>query len=696
MSSLRRTAVPERVAKDDGFVWKLPGFNMSEFYAAAEYIRRHEKNQGLRPANKTQKSTNIKATPVEQDMLDKLALLFARVKTSGRPPEHVTATALKKGKAGLEIWIAKNDGPKDKDEGFRADLEVWFNQKGSWCKDAGLMDREIRSFWGDRLQFYVSKIKTLWRSMCKGPKPSTSNSSPKIGKIGKWSKDVLKHVDSSSDRAEGLNSSYKALTELFGDEIIDLNLFKQDWDDINAICSKQNVLQQILTSPDNTVIPPDLGRDSYAVVKLDQPGSHLDLARDFSKLLRVIGLLKTVERAIQAFVLFREQLPHGTRVFLRFLAPLKSLDLDPKMCTAFADTLARWRESTNNRKFNNEVEGTEIALRKQEDFRRYFHCELQILDHFLDDVEACDYIGCSKLSCYMCWGVLQGTGFRTRDTHANLWPACAFPFSVRKGGDSGSRYELLLALKRTHDHVVEKALRRALDSSFDFADGASLAETEPGGDLKRRPKPLTSMQDIGSGYLEQMTRTRAIHIPVDGPPRSQIVEFQTFSRRPPNGFNEVARPLAWKHIPSSQEVYSEQRGATRVSIQVCVQSYDPHITTQLPINLWYKDLISAFHQQTYDDAKDHCRWRGDLYVFRMVNGQLDAIDKEEMQEVVQLCRDALAATKVCILLLGPLLRISTTWRVCACCRDANFWYRTGRLIFLIMKTSTNRLRKGRS
>ena len=191
---------------------------------------------------------------------------------------------------------------------------------------------------------------------------------------------------------------------------------------------------------------------------MDQPGSYLDLARDFSKLLRVIGLLTTVEKAIQAFTLFREQLSRGTRVSLLFLTPLKSLDLDPKMCTAFADTLARWRASTSNRKFNDEVEETEIALRKQKDFRRYFHCELQILDHFLDDIEACDYIGCSKLSCYMCWGVLQGTGLRTRDTHANLWPACAFPFSVGKDG-GGSRYELLLALKRTHDHVVEKVLR---------------------------------------------------------------------------------------------------------------------------------------------------------------------------------------------------------------------------------------------
>ena len=243
MSSLRRNAIPERVSKDDDFVWKLPGFDISEFYAAAEYIRRHEKNQGLRPANKTQTSTYIKATPVEQDMLDKLALLFARVKTSGRPAEHVTATALKKGKAGLEIWIAKNDGLKDKDEGFRADLEAWFNQKGICSKDSELMDREIRDFWGDRLRFYVSKIKTLRRSMCEGPKPSASDNNAKIPKTAKRSKDALEHVDGSSDRAAGLSSSYKALMELYGEEMVDPNLFKQDWDDVNAICSNQEFLQ---------------------------------------------------------------------------------------------------------------------------------------------------------------------------------------------------------------------------------------------------------------------------------------------------------------------------------------------------------------------------------------------------------------------------------------------------------------------
>lgn len=80
---------------------------------------------------------NLQAGKVERDMLDNLALLFARVKTSERPAKHVTATALKLSGTEVEIWIAKNDGSKGEDEQFRQDLEDWFNARDSpesaWC-----------------------------------------------------------------------------------------------------------------------------------------------------------------------------------------------------------------------------------------------------------------------------------------------------------------------------------------------------------------------------------------------------------------------------------------------------------------------------------------------------------------------------------------------------------------------------------
>ena len=138
-------------------------FNKYDFYAAADYLRRHEKNQGFRPANDTQASTNIRAGIVERDMLDDLALLFARVKQSDTPAKHVTATALKRVGPDLEIWIAKNDGPKDEDEKFRSNLADWLNRKeySKWNSDEALMASSIKHFWRDRLNHYAGSVRSL-------------------------------------------------------------------------------------------------------------------------------------------------------------------------------------------------------------------------------------------------------------------------------------------------------------------------------------------------------------------------------------------------------------------------------------------------------------------------------------------------------------------------------------------------------
>jgi hypothetical protein len=126
---------PKSVTKSDDEIWNLPGFNKYEFYAASEYFRSEKnQNQGLGPTDHTYSSTRSTtghvAGKLRQDMLDHLALLFAKVKTTTAiPPKHVTATALKKVGTNLEIWIAKNDEPDDPDQKFKSDLQLWFNKK---------------------------------------------------------------------------------------------------------------------------------------------------------------------------------------------------------------------------------------------------------------------------------------------------------------------------------------------------------------------------------------------------------------------------------------------------------------------------------------------------------------------------------------------------------------------------------------
>lgn len=674
---------PKRVSKSDDFVWDLPGFDKYEFYAAADYLRRHEKNQGLpRPANNTQAPTNIRTGLVtgklEQKMLDYLALLFAKAKRTDIPAKHVTATALRKVGTGFEIWIAKNEGPKDEDEEFRSNLELWFKRKGDWEKDAALMTSEIKHFWRDRLDHYADKIRILWTHICEGPKPDTEeDSSAKAHKGRRKLKDVKNNSDQFDKEPIGLVKSYNTLTEIYRNEMADLQLFERDWNEAKSLCSNPKISQQQLKSADETVLPSGIERQSYETFDLKQPQSHLEVARGFCKLLKAIRLLGTVAKAIQILTEFRENLVQNRHVKLRFLDAIESLDLEPEACTTIAETMNRWTGSKSNQKFKKEIQERAEALQAQSKFHRYFHCELQMLDMFLDDAKAYDYFGCSKLSCFICWGVLQGTPFRTRATHANLWAACAFPFSMERG-EGNSRYQLLLALKKVQDHLVEKVLRRALDPEFNFSDNLSLAETEPGGELGHRRKTRTFWRSVPGnlsvqGNLPvQFVSTRSIWIPVEGKPVSKIVEFRVKHWSEMTIEGGIA-PSIWMDPRStasissrqiSEEVYSEQRGSNRIGIQICAQrhasrnSENQNSTAIVKVNNWFRDLIQAFHKYSYDPTDTTCVWRGDLYIFRTINryggsaymvrdAELDTIEREETMEVVQKCRDALAEGWVC-------------------------------------------------
>lgn len=205
-----------KVSNSDDFVWDLPGLHKYEFYAAADYLRRHEKNQGLpRPANNTQASTNTRiglvTKKLDQKMLDYLALLFARVKRTDVPAKHVTATALRKVDSNLEIWIAKNEGPKGDDEDIKSDLEAWFQRKGDWEKDTILMSSDLKRFWQDRNKWYADNIKTLWKRICEGDKPDKNgDSSVKVRRR----RPELKYEQSDSDLMNeepvGLVASYSS------------------------------------------------------------------------------------------------------------------------------------------------------------------------------------------------------------------------------------------------------------------------------------------------------------------------------------------------------------------------------------------------------------------------------------------------------------------------------------------------------
>jgi hypothetical protein len=643
----------------DDHIWQLPGLNRFEFYAASEYLRRCEKNQGIsRATNNEQSQANVRkglATDhVQQRALDYLALLFARVKHmkgSDGPPQHVTATALKRTNKGWEIWIAKNCGAQGDDESMRSSLERWFQSRGAWVAKPDLMRTALQEFWSDRLLYYKEEINSMWRHISRYSIPTSDQTS-----ISRHARsDRSGNINVTEQPTNDLENPHTTLKNMFLKELISPDHFEQDWLLLKSIC--------LHSSPSLTEVEAgksvDLSPEQYTLEKQKHTATDLNLARSFKKALKFIQLLGTVPKASAAFAEFRSTIAPQETLELRFLKPPVDLDLTDEDRESIASTLDQWRRTQGNSDFRRKMEEQARKIRAQRSYHRYFHCELQILNAFLNDENVYDYIGCSKLSCYICWGILQGTPFRTRDTHANLWSACAFPFNLAEGSTNG-RFSLVLALKRVQDRMVEKVLRLALDAEFDFPGYLSLAETNPEKETHNLPRNVY----LGTGWVNdshgvkqvQLFNAHAIHIPVDGNPSLKVSGFGV--RKGPS--IEWIRPLeflVWDYtrLPLDQggystvleyEVYTESRGIQRTVLTICAKDIDFLAVDNVPpTNKWYRELIHSFHRHEYGDY-DGCPWSGDLYVFRSLYtnevSEIDSIDQDEVQEIVQKCRDVLS------------------------------------------------------
>ncbi|KAF2500544.1 hypothetical protein BU16DRAFT_557007 [Lophium mytilinum] len=312
---------------------------------------------------------------------------------------------------------------------------------------------------------------------------------------------------------------------------------------------------------------------------------------------------------------------------LEFLKRTPNLDFDQDARDNIHKVLSEWTGAKGKLTFSTRRADVVDALSSKKTFHRYFHCELQLLDKFLDETDVYDYFGCSKLSCFVCWGVLKGTRYRTRDTHAKVYHSCAFPFTLSKGE---SRYQLLLALKKVQDYMTERVLRQALDTDYAFPDNASLAETLDGPqEWQGKSTRHFTVHDSKNGRVHKIARTRAIRIPVDGHPVSELVNFYKKGIRA-----EIAEPvpakrpdwpmLAWitqwwcetaRCKSFHRKLFSEVLGGSQKEIMI--QGYF-HIHDEIPaMNSWCRDLIRDSKGDKIDPGKNFL-WRGDLVVYRTI------------------------------------------------------------------------------
>ncbi|KAL9084741.1 MAG: hypothetical protein Q9165_007916 [Trypethelium subeluteriae] len=590
-------------------IWNLPTLDKFQFFAAAHYLSRVQRNQERRPRTWSKTDyTNPKATDIEKKLLDGIALLFARVKQSKdknrqakASAQHVTATAIRKTDKGLTIYIAKNDGPKTVsdigDEDFAEDLCSWFNKK----TDDSIRQR-MQEFWKARRQYYLEQIPLIWKKM-----------------------------EASVHLQHDLLSDYEKIGLVDGEE------FLADW---NGVISHM----VLWTSPSSGTIDfdtPDLdsfteiGRQNYPESCSWQINELQDLTNHFRKLVKYIRLFGTVPRIWRTFLDFRSYV-EGKQVRFEFIKRQGSFSINSGPILAAIDSWNGVQWNLDDKMKNQVVE----EIRKQKVINRYFHCELQLLEKFISAKDVVDYFGCSKLSCFMCWGILNGSPYRTKNTHAKIYPACAFPFALTQGVEN---FELVLALKKVQDHLLERVLRRVLDPDHTYTQYKCWSETDlhetlssigSNGDREvlqiAQPESLQSL--LQPALPLHSKQVQVIQIPQnDSPKLVPVTLHNTYGQKHDKFYNPFAKSdEREEYWISDMDLDTDARWYT-LFLESPYQTETERYTTKLDFWLFHrlrgdsgeylqdnKWCMDAVHDKI-DPANEQFPWKGDLYLFANVD-----------------------------------------------------------------------------
>jgi OTT_1508-like deaminase len=365
-------------------------------------------------------------TSVENLFLDRLALLFARIKTDDRKtPANVTATCLVRHDSRLDVYIAKNDGLQDGNEvssesekAFAKKLQDWIREEANSealfddddDDDVSSVDEEDESnesvdgeaepmfirmaiFWKDRVNYYVKESKDAWDRM-----------------------------NQRGDAKTNVESYFQMWDEKFTKE-----RFHRDWD------RAAKLAHYLRNRPANEAITTKFlvkfyrfwnrsGREDW-----HKPlESELTEARNFRKCVRYMEMLGTPISTWKACMRFRK-LPNYKTVHL--IAIDKPIFEESRLDKSSIIKVLKWWK-TRNSLINVSLPLANLQ-RMDIEPELFFHCELQILTLLTLKYPTCGhyFIGCSKLSCESCWQILRNDEqFTTRGSHHKVSANCAFPF----------------------------------------------------------------------------------------------------------------------------------------------------------------------------------------------------------------------------------------------------------------------------
>ena len=413
---------------------------------------------------------------------------------------HVSAAALRKLNERKEyaICIAKNAGPLEleelvtedaaKDEESTKLLEAWFNRPSSKTdpKHNHEFESRLRSFWKLRLAYCQRQLDAKRASLQKRISADRSL-------LRKY---FVEHAF-AVDMAEG--------PETMDPKILDIDLKYALGEELSD--DEKAVVGSIY--PQYREVCEDWKTNRYNATLKDL----VPLADEFRVLLKHARLLATIDTTMDIFRTFRRRLRQsGARVRLNGPGNPGLFATDPH---DIQSVMQRWTpdlkfvqewlnddtgeiEASHTKAFEKAKQGA-INRLAQGPQPRNFHCELQLMDKFLDDDDVYSYIGCSKRSCWHCWEILAGTRFITQGTHRTVHWACAFPLTV---SDSDARKRLA-----EHFNGVSEYLRNARNDimlgkgNSRYVEGMGISQTTPLLSTLRSKAAATVLDLVTEGQL---------------------------------------------------------------------------------------------------------------------------------------------------------------------------------------------------
>jgi hypothetical protein len=423
--------------------------------------------------------------------LDRLALLFANIKSGNKTPENVTATGLTQNEKGKcwKVYIAKNNGPRDgklktdkkkgNDTEFASTLQTWLNMP----EDQYEIAKESNEYWVKLLEFWANRIKN-YRNAAKW-EDIESHKDEIAGFFKKEERDfnrdkfddewaeVSKLLPRISDTSNNLLFYYefwrresrqqyppvvaKSAAADYCNAIHCLEMLAMPYSmwaafkEFRVYRSAYGVKINIILVEELTLRETHLNyqeiADSLQKMSKDE-GIHPrrvleDLnsrlgERKADQLRRDHGRKDDEVQSLQAEA---EQVTKSLKSAKVALTESKAAQLEPDQDSiekleatvkSLQDKSTRVKTNLNHaREQAQTLRSNLVAAAKGPSV--YLHCEMQILILFHQlasntEIKVHPFIGCSKLSCHMCWVILKSRKIRTRGTHGKVSANWSFQF----------------------------------------------------------------------------------------------------------------------------------------------------------------------------------------------------------------------------------------------------------------------------